>query len=232
MDLASFSLFSLLPPEIRILIWEYSMTPSTVYTKPLGNKFISNPRKQANPSLLQVNHESRSIALTHYELARDIDRTYVNFGLDTIYIDCIDCLDLNILTLLPSRSENRFQFLAVDWEWICMYGLDFVVEKVSRCQSLRRLTIMVKSTESINKGYESELSPSIAKYIAMTEQEASDHLAKQVCNGYNALTFDEKCEFISWGWADQVNHRFHNRKEWPEVYVASQAVAVVSSANV
>ena len=229
MDLESFSLFGLLPPEIRILIWEYSMTPSTVYTKPIGNNFLANPRKQANPTLLGVSHESRSVALSHYQLARDIDRTYVNFDLDTVHIDCIDCLDLNILTLLPSRSEIRFQFLAVDWEWIAMYGLDFLVEKVSRCHSLRRLTIVVKSTAAIKEGYESELSSAIASYGDMTEQEASDHLTRLVCNGYKVLSFNEHCEFISWGWADQVRHRFPDGAKWPEVYVASRASTVLSA---
>lgn len=229
MDLESFSLFGLLPPEIRIVIWEYSMTPSTVYTKPIGNNFVANPRKQANPPLLGVSHESRSVALSHYQLARDIDKTYVNFDIDTVHIDCVDCLDLDILTLLPSRSENCFQFLAVDWEWICMYGLDFLVEKVSRCHNLRRLTIVVKSTAAIIEGNESELSSAIAKYGDMTEREAADHLTRVVCNGYNTLSFNEHCEVISWGWADQLRYRSSGREKWPEVCVASRLSRVDSA---
>ncbi|KIN09071.1 hypothetical protein OIDMADRAFT_48905 [Oidiodendron maius Zn] len=108
MDVESFSLFDLLPPEIHIVIWVYSMTPGTVYMKPVGGNFIESPRWQANQSLLRVCHES------HYKLAQDIDKTYVNFSLVTVHIDYIDCLDLGILTLLPSQSEAHFQYLSVD----------------------------------------------------------------------------------------------------------------------
>lgn len=224
MDVESFSLFDLLPPEIRIVIWVYSMTPGTVYMKPVGGSFIESHRRQANPSLLRVCHESRSVALSHYELAQDIDKTYVNFSLDTVHIDYIDCLDLGILTLLPSQSEALFQYLAVDWEWICRHGHDFLVEKVSRCHSLRQFTIVLKFNSAIDEQCEAELSPAIAKYRDMTEDEASAHLTRLLCN---MLTFNEYCEFISWGWADQVRHRFPGRALWPEVCVISRASAAV-----
>ena len=224
MDLDSFPLFGSLPPEIRIPIWEYSMTPGTVYTKPVGNSLIKHRRKQANPPLLRACHESRSIALSHYQLVPDIDKTYVNFNLDTVHIDYIDCLDLNILTLLPSPSEIRFEHLDIDWEWICMYGMDFLVEKVSRCHSLRQFTIVLKFNSAIDEQCEAELSPAIAKYRDMTEDEASAHLTRLLCN---MLTFNEYCEFISWGWADQVRHHFPDRALWPEVCVISRASAAV-----
>jgi hypothetical protein len=227
MDLDHFPLFGLLPPEIRILIWEYSMTPGTVYTKPVGNCFIENRRKQANPPLLRACHESRSIALSHYHLVPDIDKTYVNFNLDTVYIDYIDCLDLNILTLLPSPSEIRFQRLNIDWEWICMYGMDFLVEKVSRCHNLRQLTIVVQCASAIGER-ETELSLTIAKYRDMTADDASAYLTRLICNGYDMLSFDEQCEVISWGWADQVRHRFPDRPKWPDIWVVSRLRAMIS----
>jgi hypothetical protein len=228
MDLDSFPLFKLLPSEIRILIWEYSMTPGTVYTKPVGNSFIESHRKQANPPLLRVCHESRSVALSHYQLVPDIDKTYVNFNLDTVHIDYVDCLDLNILTLLPSKSEIRFQYLDIDWEWICMYGMDFLVEKVSRCHSLRQLTIVVKCIPAISEERETELSSAIAKYRDMTEDDASAYLTRLICNGHNMLTFDEHCEVISWGWADQARHRFPDRPKWPDIWAVSRARPVIS----
>jgi hypothetical protein len=228
MDLESFSLFDLLPPEIRIMVWLRSMTPGTVYAKPVRNRLIANPRKQANPSLLQVCHESRSVALSQYEQAPDVDKTYVNFSLDTVYIDYIDPLDLNILTLLPSRSESRFQYLALDWEWICIYGMDYMVEKVSRCHSLREFTIVVKYTSAVKEECEAELSSAIAKYRDMAEDEANAYLTRLVYDDDEILTFDEHCEVLSWAWAGHVRQHFADRAKWPRIRVISRARVVNS----
>ena len=74
MGLKNFPLFNALPMEIPIMIWVSSLTPATVYIRPVGVKPIEKPGKQENPILLQVCRESR-LALSHYELSPDIDKT-------------------------------------------------------------------------------------------------------------------------------------------------------------
>jgi hypothetical protein len=92
------------------------MTLATVYTRPVHEKLIKKPRKQANPTLLQVCHESRLVALSHYELAADIDKVYINFALDTIHLkDNLGCL-------WPSPSESRFRYLTIDYKMIRDYS--------------------------------------------------------------------------------------------------------------
>ena len=232
MDLESFPMFNLLPPEIRIVIWVYSMRPSTVYVKPVGNKLVQSPRNQSNPAILQVCGESRLVALSHYELAPDIDNTYVNFSLDTIHIDYIDHLDLDIRIFFPSQNESRFQYLVIDWEWVCIYGMDYLVKKVSRCHSLQQLTIVVKFSSTAEEGCEAELSPAIVRYKAMTESEASDYLARLLYDGNNMLTFTQHCEVLSSAWACHVREHFSDRTEWPKILVISRQHAVVKYGGV
>jgi hypothetical protein len=82
------------------------MTPASVYIKPIRNKYIQNPWWQKNLCLLYVCLESRTVALKRYKKVPDIYKTYVNFSLDTIYIDFIDYYDLT--SSYPIRlSENK-----------------------------------------------------------------------------------------------------------------------------
>jgi hypothetical protein len=108
MDLKSFSLFPRLSREIRAMIWFYTITPAIVYTKPVGNKSPERPRKQENPCLLQMCHESRTAGLQQYKLASDINKTYVNFDLDTIYINYDGSSSL--INHLLRSSENKAWF--------------------------------------------------------------------------------------------------------------------------
>lgn len=73
----SFPQFSRLPPEIRFQIWNYMVQPRIVVASCLQQaESLSERRKElharasgsAVPALLQVNHETRELALKHYEL--------------------------------------------------------------------------------------------------------------------------------------------------------------------
>ena len=59
-------------------------------------------------------HESRIIALERYESVPDIDKTYVNFDLDTVYIDFDGSFTIRDDLFYSSENEARFQYLAVD----------------------------------------------------------------------------------------------------------------------
>jgi hypothetical protein len=100
----TFTCFTALPPELRLQIWEYLIQPRIVlvaYIDPrnddLGHAQLwRHPYKPATPALLHVNHESRALALQHYEQAfswmSPADSTrptephaWFNFGLDALW---------------------------------------------------------------------------------------------------------------------------------------------------
>jgi hypothetical protein len=106
-DNSTFTCFPALPAELRLLTWEYLIQPRIVvvaYFNPRREyleraQLWRQPRKPAIPALLHVNHESRALALRHYEQAffwkypgasgRSKDpknpHAWFNFGLDALY---------------------------------------------------------------------------------------------------------------------------------------------------
>ena len=75
--LNTFALFALLPPELRLKIWECLIQPRVLVAACFDSRFHAEKRSQLAlrrkktpiPVLLHVNHESRSLALRHYEPA-------------------------------------------------------------------------------------------------------------------------------------------------------------------
>jgi hypothetical protein len=73
----AFTCFSALPTELRLKIWEYLIQPRIVLAACIDSRFKDEKRaqlaqrskKRPIPVLLHVNHESRTLALRHYELA-------------------------------------------------------------------------------------------------------------------------------------------------------------------
>ena len=180
---------------IRTEIWLYAIIPATVYTRPTGRKYQERPRKQENLVLLRVCHESRIIALERYESVPDIDKTYVNFDLDTVYIDFDGSFTIRDDPFCSSENEARFQYLAVDIDWADVFG-EALVEKVSRCQSLRQLTLVFGFTRAIDREYEANLSKYLAKYKDMTKDEIADILGDED----DFPSFDALCEATSADW--------------------------------
>ncbi len=72
----SFSCFGNFPPEIRLLIWEATIQPRIVLTACFNPQnepakraqLTGRARKRQVPVILHVCHESRQLALRHYEL--------------------------------------------------------------------------------------------------------------------------------------------------------------------
>ncbi|EGS23838.1 uncharacterized protein CTHT_0005450 [Thermochaetoides thermophila DSM 1495] len=73
----TFHLFPLLPPELRLKIWECLIQPRIVAAACFDSRFEAQrrvqltcrPRRPAVPVLLHVCRESRELALKHYQLA-------------------------------------------------------------------------------------------------------------------------------------------------------------------
>jgi hypothetical protein len=86
----AFTSFPLLPPEIRLHIWSYTLHLAFVNIRwhPTQRTFKS-PRKP--PSLLHVNRESRAYGLKHYNLSfsssPEFARVYFSFDIDVLNID-------------------------------------------------------------------------------------------------------------------------------------------------
>ncbi|KAG7285181.1 hypothetical protein NEMBOFW57_009802 [Staphylotrichum longicolle] len=74
---AKFTLFAALPTELRLKIWECLIQPRIVIAACLDSRFqdekraqlARRPKRPPVPVLLHVNHESRALALRHYEPA-------------------------------------------------------------------------------------------------------------------------------------------------------------------
>ncbi|KAK4198465.1 hypothetical protein QBC40DRAFT_283566 [Triangularia verruculosa] len=72
----TFTCFGELPPEIRLQIWEVLIQPRIVLAACVDNRsktqkhtqMAKRSTKRSIPVLLHVNHESRTLALRHYEL--------------------------------------------------------------------------------------------------------------------------------------------------------------------
>ncbi|KAI0124935.1 hypothetical protein BJ170DRAFT_635743 [Xylariales sp. AK1849] len=73
----SFPSFSHLPPELRLQIWGHILLPRTILIScqdpdnatEQNFELSSRPSCRLVPALLHVNHEARTLALAHYELA-------------------------------------------------------------------------------------------------------------------------------------------------------------------
>lgn len=82
----TFPQFPLLPAELRLKIWEYLLTPRIIAAAcfeaasddyasvtqdhhPLSTVLADRPSYPLIPALLQINHETRTLGLSHYSLA-------------------------------------------------------------------------------------------------------------------------------------------------------------------
>ena len=59
-------------------------------------------------------YKSRIIALKRYESVFNIDKTYMNFNLNTIYIDFDNSFIIYDDPFYLNKNEARFQYLAIN----------------------------------------------------------------------------------------------------------------------
>lgn len=124
----TFTLFPLLPPEIRLKIWqtiaaepqtvELSCTPSSSYL-PNGRWFShSKP-----PAIFSICSESRAVALAQYtiltfspdQIGVPWPRLYLNFSVDTLWL-CKDLCATSARDLLEKNQQlqKQLRFLVVE----------------------------------------------------------------------------------------------------------------------
>jgi hypothetical protein len=196
------------------------MTPASVYTKPIRNKYIQNPRWQKNLCLLHVCSESRTAALKRYKKVSDIYKTYVNFSLDTVCIDFIDYYNLtSSYPIRPSENEAQIQFLAVDVKWFYFAGVEDLMRKFGRCKTLRELTFVVKFNTEITKECEAKLLTRLAKF------EAEDLIysdLEKIDMDFLWLNFSDLCDVLSMIWVLGSREFSISKDRWPEMAVVAR----------
>ncbi|KAH7309328.1 hypothetical protein BKA65DRAFT_559541 [Rhexocercosporidium sp. MPI-PUGE-AT-0058] len=119
-----FTVFSNLPSELRLKIWQQACFPRTVALKYTSTTSSFNS-KTSPPTLLSVNQESRHEALRIYTLSFGTSlqpaRTYFNPFLDTLYIPRHQEMgydetlrDFRQLVLDPSGLLDQVRCVAID----------------------------------------------------------------------------------------------------------------------
>ncbi|KAH6705254.1 hypothetical protein BKA61DRAFT_680008 [Leptodontidium sp. MPI-SDFR-AT-0119] len=224
MNLQTFSLFPRLPFEIRLDIWHLAIIPRVVNITPLLNPH-EYPRQQENPLLLQVCHKSRTAALKRYVLSADIDKTYINFTINTIYVN-FDIDNFAGSSLSPSENDASFELFAIDIEWIQFVGPKRFMEKFNRCQGFRELTILVNFNQVIKKECEAKLSATLEKYGGVEDARLLDLV------GYwddDSVTFTEILEAISIMWVWGARKHSISKDKWPQISVVAQPPSMNSA---
>ena len=146
--LNTFTLFPLLPPELRLKVWECLIQPRVLIAACFDSRHAEKRsqlalrrKKTRTPVLLHVNHESRTLALRHYELAfawktprqligpgtgvvpaRSDAHVWFNFSLDALLLlgelEPHDANGFNspMVYFLRSEDTRRVRHLAVAFE--------------------------------------------------------------------------------------------------------------------
>jgi hypothetical protein len=172
------------------------MKPATIYATPDGDEFIENSRKQENPCLLWVCNKSRTAYLQRYQLAPNIrKKTYVNFDLDTIYIEFYDD-QYFYLPLYEIESWPQIQYLAVDLEWLFKFGIESLLVRLSQCQTLQKATFVIKSI-TVDKEYEVNITNIVTKYEDMEFIDKLLYFEQSRGPKILDLAFSRQCETIA-----------------------------------
>jgi hypothetical protein len=93
-----------------------------------------------NPVPLFINYESRVEALERYNLASTIDRIYIDFSQDTLFIDSVYSIDRYITC--KTDYESRIEILTVDLQSF-IDEKDFILIKVRQFHKLRKLVLII-----------------------------------------------------------------------------------------
>ena len=118
-----FPLFSKLPIEIRLLIWELTIEPRIVEMKTYDQMDIYPKNSYPEVPALSVCRESRSTVIKAYPLAFETwhgEGIRFNFEIDTLYFSqsCKDYIRL-FLDVLTKADVQQLRYVAIDmtmWE--------------------------------------------------------------------------------------------------------------------
>jgi 2EXR family len=144
-----FTLFTKLPSELRIKIWQRAFpAPRVVPVRFHRGQYTSN---SAPLSLLHASSESRSVLLSTYTkliLSPKYDSVvFINFDVDTIFFDNLDCSPDGDLSLDLARSPHSDRILscAIDsqvWEVLRVFKYDPLSE-VTMMPNLRTIALVM-----------------------------------------------------------------------------------------
>jgi 2EXR family len=146
-----FTIFMSLPSELRIKIWRCSFPGPRVVPvrfQRSSNQYTSN---SAPPPLLYVCSESRSLFLSTYTkfiLSPKYDSAvFINFNIDTIFFDNLECSPDGDLSLDLARSPHSGRILscAIDsqvWEVLRVFKYDSLSE-VMRMPNLKTIALVM-----------------------------------------------------------------------------------------
>ncbi|PQE20536.1 hypothetical protein CJF30_00001870 [Rutstroemia sp. NJR-2017a BBW] len=123
-----FPLFSSLPTELRLLIWNaaipdplvHELYPSCPTSSPYNFKTKLRSNRRQIPSLLHTNREARSVALAHYQLmsydpppvsepreaVAGITPFYFNPSVDTLFLNCVASIFLDVRWFLLDETPK------------------------------------------------------------------------------------------------------------------------------
>ncbi|KAM3086291.1 hypothetical protein ACMFMG_000427 [Clarireedia jacksonii] len=123
-----FPLFSNLPTELRLIIWNaaipdplvHELYPSCPTSSPYNFKTKLRSNRRQIPSLLHTNREARNVALAHYRLmsydpppvsepreaVAGITPFYFNPSVDTLFLNCVASIFLDVRWFLLDETPK------------------------------------------------------------------------------------------------------------------------------
>ena len=149
-----FKLFSNLPSELRRQIWTYALPDRIVeLCQAVQDDSMPFYSPTSNPSLLSVNHESRSIALKNYILSFPNDthpaQIYFNPFVDTLFFPawCWLAIDTGFGSTLPEEMKDKVRRVAIEeLVWCDHWGggvMDEVLE-IFEFKNLEEVVLVVR----------------------------------------------------------------------------------------
>jgi hypothetical protein len=137
-----FTVFLQLPPELRLLIWEFCLPQArNLFIQGANQKLLrnsSNPpayvsKGNAPPLVFQICHESRSVALKHYHHLFQSTQVpspgiWIRPKFDIIEFDCADFRDLarnNVLSELQPIQKLGLRGVFLRYDFLSTHELIF-----------------------------------------------------------------------------------------------------------
>jgi hypothetical protein len=160
-----FHLFSSLPLELRIKIWQHAFPGPRIvavrYNR-IMDRYISDTLP---PALLHASSESRNVFLSRYEnliiSASHGSSIFVDFEADTVFFDTLNCSPRGDLALDLASSPHRDRILqcAIDaqlWEVLRVFHYDTVAE-IKLLRNLKTVALVLRhdhdrDTQASNNG--------------------------------------------------------------------------------
>jgi hypothetical protein len=173
----TFTLFPKLPPELRIKVWGFAL-PEPRVVEIDGWRIDKWPyiskRSRKAPSLLQVNAESRSLAMISYKLSFgnvDGGPTYFDFEKDTLYLRSF----LPKWLSSPLNEDfTKVQNLAI---WFDLYShVAYLEHRLEHFKNLKNVTVNTDKYIRVPDGSTFETISAVIEVHKRQTQENFDRL--------------------------------------------------------